>query len=48
MQIAQDLEDEIKIILSKWIGKYPQLIPKLPPYAKHLFPLKMWIYKYFI
>jgi len=47
MQIAQDLEDEIKIMLNKWIDKYPKLIPKLPAYAKHLLPIQMRIYKYF-
>lgn len=47
LQIGQDLEDEIKTILNKWIDKYPKLIPKLPAYAKHLLPLQMRIYKYF-
>lgn len=45
--IAQDLEDEIKIMLNRWIDKYPKLIPKLPDYAKQLLPIQMRIYKYF-
>jgi len=46
LEIALDLEDEIIILLNKWVDKYPKLIPKLPAYAKYLLPVQMRIYKF--
>jgi hypothetical protein len=46
MVIALNLETEIKNILKDWADKYPDLIPKLPDYAKYILPKQSPIYKF--
>jgi hypothetical protein len=44
--IALNLEIEIKNIIKEWADKYPDLIPKLPDYAKYILPQQLRIYKF--
>ncbi len=44
--VVLNLEKKIKEVIKDWVDKYPRLIPKLPKYAKYIFPVQMRIYKY--
>lgn len=44
--MALNLEIRIRRVLNDWADKYPNLIPKLPIYAKYILPKQMRIYKY--